>query len=103
MAYNLSLWLGREHRYQDALTVAEQGHSCCLHYGRFDLFSLLLCNKGFALLLSGQPAAGKQALKQALFSQQVLGQRSWLALSQSDIIATFGEAVWNEVRPADSP
>lgn len=63
--YNLSNWLGKLGRYQEALAVAGEGIDFCIRYGNLVALPLLIFNKGYALAEQGDTETAKKFFRQA--------------------------------------
>lgn len=52
--YNLSNWLGKLLRFEEAQQIAETGIDFCIRYGNLVMFPLLICNKACTLAEQGR-------------------------------------------------
>ena len=103
IAYNLSLWLGLEEKYDEALKIIDSGLKCSLQYERFSSFSRLLYNKGFSLIRINKISEGKKELAHSLFLLKILKKQKFFQAAKKDIIKNFGEIFWNELQTINLP
>lgn len=70
IAYNYSKYLGMEHRYEEAIEVAEQGRRCCIRYNKCRMLGGLLLNLGCCYHDIGQEEKSRDLIARSYNSYQ---------------------------------
>lgn len=72
IAYNYSRYLGLEHRYEEAIEVAEQGRRCCIRYNKCRMLGGLLLNLGCCYHDIGQEEKSREMIVCAYNAYEVM-------------------------------
>lgn len=71
-AYNYSTLLGREHRYEEAIEIAELGRRCCVRYNKCRFLGGLLLNIACCLHELGEDEKSRELLIDSYYTSKAM-------------------------------
>ncbi len=89
-AYNYSKILGLEHKYKEAIEVAELGRQCCVKYNKCRMLGGLLLNIACCLHEMGEDERSWELLTQSYYVYKVMEEHRSCKVVQNYAKETFG-------------
>ncbi len=73
ICYNLSKYLGLEHRYNEALEICDLGIKCCIEYDKLYIFAEIIYNKSYVQYELGYEDLALQTLRKSYYISLATG------------------------------
>lgn len=89
-AYNYSRLLGLEHRYEEAIEIAELGRQCCVRYNSCRMLGGLLLNIAYCLHELGEDEKSRELLVQSYYVYKAMEEERSCKVVQQYAKETLG-------------
>lgn len=95
--YNLSKWLGKEERYQEANEICDQGINICIKYGKLTAYGEILLNKACSVYGLGNKKESIIYFKRAYYILDAQENKVYCSLIQEYAKDKFGYDIFEEI------